>query len=84
MEDKAIVSMSREQLISHIFAFADSISDIVDNYDEDNINLFATVPDQILHKMASVLNEAHRHLDQNLGIYQPEFDKIKQDGYDDE
>jgi len=76
--------MSREQIIRHIFAFADSISDIVDNYDEENIELFLKAPDQILQQMASVLSDAHRHLDQNLGIYQPEFDKIKQDGYDDE
>ena len=78
------MNMSREQIIRHIFAFADSISDIVDNYDEENIELFLKAPDQILQQMASVLSDAHRHLDQNLGIYQPEFDKIKQDGYDDE
>lgn len=78
------MNMSREDIIRHIFAFADSISDIIDNYDEENLELFLTAPDPILQKMATVLSETHRHLDQNLGAFQPEFDKIRQMEYDDE
>lgn len=78
------MNVPREQVIKHIFAFADSISDIIDNYDEENIELFLTIPDQILQKMATVLHDTHRHLDQNLGIFQHEFEKIKQEDYDDD
>ena len=75
---------TRDQIIGHIFHYASAISDIVDNYDEENVELFLTAPDQILHTMATVLNDAHRHLEQHLGIYQPEFDKIKQTEEDDD
>lgn len=78
------MNMSKEQVIKHIFAFADSINDILDNYDEENIEFFLTIPDQILQKIATVLHDTHRHLDQNLGIFQHEFEKIKHEGYDDE
>ena len=74
--------MTKEQIIRHIFACADSISGIVEDYDEENIDLFLQAPDHILQKMASVLTDAHRHLDQNLSVFQPEFEKIKQSGDD--
>ena len=70
--------MTREQIIAHIFASADCISDIVDNYDEEYIDLFRMAPPDVLQRMAAVLSDAHRHLEQNLGAYQAEFDKIAQ------
>ena len=76
--------MSREQLIRHIFACADGIGEIVDDYAEENLELFLRAPDTVLQKMASVLDEAHRHLDQQLSVFQPEFDKIKQEDYEDD
>ena len=76
--------MTKEQIIRHIFACADSIGTIVEDYDEENLELFLNAPDHILQKMASVLTDAHRHLDQNLGVFQPEFEKIRQRDDDDE
>ena len=76
--------MTKEQLIMHIFANANGISDIIDNYDEENLELFLSAPDAVLQKMASVIGDAHRHLDQHLSVFQPEFDKIRQEDYDDD
>ena len=76
--------MTKEQLIRTIFAQADGITNIVDDYDEDNLNLFLGAPDHILQKMAAVLSDAHRHLEQHLSVFGPEFDKIRQEDYDDD
>ena len=77
-------SMNKEQMIRHIFDCADSIGNIVEDYNEENLDLFLGAPDHILHKMASVLSDAHRHLDQNLSVFQPEFEKIRQTEDDDD
>jgi len=76
--------VTKEEIIRHIFACADSISGIVEDYDEENLDLFLCAPDNVLHKMASVLTDAHRHLDQHLSVFQPEFEKIRQSGDDDD
>jgi hypothetical protein len=76
--------MTKEQIIQHIFASADSIASIVEDYNEENLNLFLGAPDHVLHKMATVLGQAHQHLDQSLSVFQPEFEKIKQTGDDDD
>jgi len=76
--------MTKEQVIRHIFACADSIAGIVEDYDEENLDLFLGAPDHILQKMASVLTDAQRHLDQNLSVFQPEFEKIRQRDEDDD
>ena len=77
--------MTKQQIISHIFNCADAIVDLVDDYDQENANFFFTMPDPLLQKMANVLTEVHKHLDQTLGMFQPEFDKFRQQaGFDDE
>lgn len=77
--------MTKQQIINHIFTCADAIADIVEDYDQENAGFFLTMPDPLLQKMASVLTEVHRHLDQSLGMFQPEFDKFKQqEGYGDD
>jgi len=76
--------MTKEQMIRHIFDCADSIGNIVEDYNEEYLELFLGAPDHILQKMASVLGDAHRHLDQHLSVFQPEFEKVRPSGDDDD
>jgi len=76
--------MTREEVIGHILGAAGGIANLVEDYDEENLDLFMRAPDAVLQKMASVLTEAFQHLDQHLSVFAPEFDKIKQEDYDDD
>ena len=67
--------MTREQMLQSIFASAEAIADIVDDYDFENIENLGRLPDAVLHKMATVLHQAYKHLDDNLSVFQGEFDR---------